>query len=83
MEQVLEKYSVSNAKENLSALLSGIEHGGKPFVISRYGKPIAVVSSYSQESKIEPKLRGCMSEYANKDLISQEKDAWKRAVRKK
>jgi prevent-host-death family protein len=80
MEQILEKYSVSEAKENLSGLLAEVEASGRSFVISRYGKPVAIVSAYESENKITPKLRGSLNAYANADLIEQEKLAWKKAV---
>lgn len=80
MEQVLEKYSVSDAKEKLSELLAGIETNGKPFVISRYGKPVAVVSSYNLENKVTPKLKGALNAYANQSLIAQEKQAWQKVL---
>ena len=80
METTLEKYSVSNAKENLSALLSEVETNKVPFIISRYGKPIALVSSYESTEKIQPNLKGALNNFANPNLIGQEKQAWRRAV---
>lgn len=80
MEQTLEKYSVSEAKENLSFLLTEVEKSGRPFVISRYGRPVVVVSSYKTESKVKPKLKGSLNAYACQSLISQEKHAWKKHV---
>lgn len=80
MEQVLKKYSVSVAKENLSRLLSGVESNGRSFVISRYGKPVALVSHYEENSKVKPKLKGSLHSYANPKLREQEEGAWKRTV---
>ncbi len=80
MEQALEKHSISDTKKNLSELITNIEASGKPFVISRYGKPVAIVSSYNQTNKVVPKLKGSLNAYANTSLIEKEKDAWKKAV---
>ncbi len=83
MEQTLEKYSVSEAKENLSGLLAEVEKSGQSFVISRYGRPVAIVSSFKAENKVEPKLKGVLSAFANQSFITQEKSAWKRQACKK
>ena len=83
MEQVLERHSVSDAKENLSGLISGVEASGTPFVISRYGKPVAIVSSYDVERRVAAKLKGSLNAYANASLVGLEKQAWKKAVCKK
>lgn len=80
MEQVLERHSVSDAKENLSGLIAKVEASGTPFVISRYGKPVAIVASYNEEQTITPRLMGSLKAYANKSLIGIEKQAWKKAV---
>lgn len=73
MEQVLERHRLSEMKENLSGLISNVEASGTPFVISRYGKPVAIVTSYDEGRKITPKLKGSLSAYANKSLIDLEK----------
>ena len=78
MDQVLEKHSMSEVKENLSGLITEVETSGGSFVISRYGKPIAVVSSYDQSNKIVPKLKGSLHAYANTSLIEHEKMPGKR-----
>lgn len=84
MEQVLERHSVSDAKENLSGLIASVEASGTPFVISRYGKPVAIVSSYDGERRsVTPKLKGALNAYANTSLVGLEKQAWKKAVCKK
>ena len=80
MDQVLEKHSMSEVKENLSGLITEVETSGRSFVISRYGKPIAVVSSYDQSNKIVPQLKGSLHAYANASLIEHEKNAWEKAV---
>ena len=80
MEQVLEKHNLSEVKKNLSGLVSKVETSGIPFVISRYGKPVAIVASYDENHKIAPKLKGSLNKYANKALINAEKQAWKKAA---
>ncbi len=79
MDQVLERHSISDAKKNLSGLLADVEETGRPFVILRYGAPVAVVSPYGQE-KVKPKLRGALGEYADVRLIGEEKSAWMKAA---
>ena len=83
MDQVLERHSVSDAKENLSGLIASVEASGTPFVISRYGKPVAIVSSYEGERRVTPKLKGALNAYANASLVGLEKQAWKKSVCKK
>ena len=80
MDQILERYSVSEVKENLSGLIAEVETSGRSFVISRYGKPIALVSSYDQSNKITPKLKGSLHTYARPSLIEHEKNAREKAV---
>ena len=83
MPTVLAEHSVSATKENLSALLADVESSGIPFAISRYGKPIAIVSSYEPKLKVRPTLKGSLNSYSNPDLRNKEKDAWKKAVTEK
>ena len=83
MNQVLERHSVSDAKENLSGLIANVEASGIPFVISRYGKPVAIVSSYDGDIKVAAKMKGALHSYANTSLVSLEKQAWRNAACKK
>ena len=83
MSEVLDRYSVSTAKKNLSGLLADVERTGNSFVISRYGQPIAIVSTYSEDKKIQPKLKGVLNKFANPQLIDKEKDAWATSACKK
>ena len=83
MATLLAEHSVSTTKENLSALLAEVESSGIPFAISRYGKPVAIVTSYEPKLKSQPKLKGSLNSYANPGLQNKEKDAWKKAVTEK
>ena len=80
MEAVLKEHSVSDTKENLSALLAKLEANKMPFLISRYGKPVAVVSSYESDLSVHPKLKGSLGAFADPKLRAQEKQAWAKAV---
>ncbi len=83
MLQTLEQHSISDTKENLSGLLQNVVKNGTPFVISKYGSPVAVVSPYEEFYKPAPRLMGALNKFANASLIEQEKQAWGKAVEDK
>jgi len=70
--------SISEARNNFTSVISDISHSHEPVIIERYGKPVATIIPFSQEStkaNIYP-LRGTHVELSD-DFDEPAPQLWK------
>ena len=74
------RLGVAEAKAHLSDVISSVEQTGEPYVVMRYGRPVAMIVPVPRASRDAGRARGLLADFASDGLRALEEGAFERAM---